>query len=67
MTLKEQIVEKVQNLSENQLSEVNDFLAKFEENSELNALAKLRNIRISAAPDFSATAEIYPTVKRDAK
>ena len=61
MNLREQIVDKVERLPENFLPEVENFLEQLADESELNALAKLRRIRISAAPDFSTTAEIYST------
>ena len=67
MEIREQILEKIQKLPENLLPEVSDFLEKIEQNSETNALAKLRKIRISAATDFSTKAELYPTVENNGK
>lgn len=66
MTLREQIVEKIKNMPEQGLDE----LLKVVEDIELkkakpNAMAQLRQIKISAAPDLSTNAEIYPIVKRD--
>jgi hypothetical protein len=65
MQIREQILEKIQQLPEELLPEVSNFLEKVEQNSEMNAFAKLREIKISAAPDFSTKAEVYPSVEKD--
>lgn len=66
MTLREQIVEKVRNMPEQSLGELLKMVEDLEQKKpNLSVMEQLRQIKISAAPDFSTTAEIYPTVKRD--
>ena len=68
MTLREQIIEKVQKLPEQDLDKLLQIIEGFaEETSKPSLMEQLRKIKISASPDFSTTAEIYPTVKRDEK
>ena len=68
MTIKEQIIEEIEKVPEQNLEELYKLVKEFEEkNSEPTLMEQLRKIRISAAPDFSVTATIYPTVKRDAE
>jgi hypothetical protein len=65
MQTREKILERIQRLPEDLLPEVDSFLEKVEQHSEMNAFAKLREIKISAAPDFSTKAEIYRSVEKD--
>ena len=58
MTMREEIVAKVQNLPENVLPEIYETIKKFE-GEESNALEKLSKIRISATPDLSVQANLY--------
>ena len=60
MTIKEQIIKKIERIPEQNLDEFYELVKEFEEDLETNALAKIRNIRISAAQDFSVNATLYP-------
>ena len=60
MTIKEKIIEEIEKIPEQNLDELYNLVKEFEEDLETNALAKIRNIRISAAPDFSVKATLYP-------
>lgn len=65
MNLREEIVEKVKKMPEQSLNELLKAVEELEQRkSNLTVMEQLRQIKISAAPDFSNTAEIYPTVKR---
>lgn len=63
MTIKEQIIEEIEKVPEQNLEELYKLVKEFEEDLETNALAKLRKIRISATPDFSVKATLYPYPK----
>ncbi|MEP6924211.1 MAG: hypothetical protein ABI954_07085 [Pyrinomonadaceae bacterium] len=66
MTLREQLVEKVKNMPEQSLEELLKVVEDLEQRkSKPSAMEQLRQIKISAATDFSTTVEIYPTVKRN--
>ena len=58
MTIKEQIIQKIEKVPEQNLPQLYDVIKNFEEDLETKALAKLRKIRISAAPDFSVKATL---------
>lgn len=59
MTVKEQIIKKIEKIDENRLSNLYKIVEEFESKTETNALAKLRKIKISASPDFSTRATLY--------
>lgn len=60
MTIREEIVAKVQNLPENVLPEVYEFVEKVEEKKkEPGVLKRLQKIRIQCPPDFSENFELY--------
>lgn len=60
MTIKEKLVAKIEKMPENKLPELYKIIEDFESDNETNALAKLRKIKISASPDLSTTATLYP-------
>jgi hypothetical protein len=60
MTIREEIVAKVQNLPENLLPEVFEFVAKVEEKEKKpGLLRRLQKIKIQAPPDFSRNIDLY--------
>lgn len=69
MITREEIVATINNLPEQCLDDLYRLIKEFEagqENgdaTEKNALARLRQIRISAAPDFSTRVNLYPPAK----
>ncbi len=66
MNIREEIVAKVQNLPENVLPEVFDFVKKFEENGDKPSLmARLRKIKIQGPPDFAENFDLYANGEKD--
>ena len=60
MNIREEIVAKVQNLSENLLSEVFEFVEKIEEKDKKpGLLRRLQKIKIQAPADFSRNIDLY--------
>lgn len=58
--MREEIVAKVQNLPENVLPEVYEFVEKIEEKEEKSSLMEqLRKIKIEAPPDFAENLDLY--------
>ncbi len=60
MTIREKLVEKVQNLPEESLSKVYEFVENIEETDETEGLLKrLRKIKIQGPKDFSRNIDSY--------
>ena len=60
MNIREEIVAKVQNLPENLLPQVYDFVEKIEEKDKKpGLLRRLQKIKIQAPPDFSRNIDLY--------
>lgn len=70
MVTREEIVAEIRKVPEKHLEElykvVKDFEEKSEESSGQNVMAALRQIKISASPDFSMKANLYDPEKGDA-
>jgi hypothetical protein len=72
MVTREEVVAAINNLPEHCLEDLYQLIKEFEAGQEhgdlagKNALARLRHIRISAAPDFSTTINLYPPGQKDA-
>jgi hypothetical protein len=71
MITREDVVAEIQRVPEKHLGELYRIIKSYEENgaeSEQteNIMAKLREIKISASPDFSMNAELYDSEKEDA-
>lgn len=73
MVTREEVLAAINNLPEHCLDDLYRVIKEFaaeQKNGDLagkNALARLRQIRISAAPDFSTTINLYPPSKKDAQ
>ena len=66
MTIRERIVEKVQNLPESALNDVYDLVEKIEEKENAPSLMeRLSKIRISAPPDFSENFDLYASGEKN--
>ncbi|HYV23956.1 MAG TPA: hypothetical protein VE969_01870 [Pyrinomonadaceae bacterium] len=66
MVTREEILFEVQKMPEQYLDELYQIIKGFEsrppaELSDQDVMAKLREIKISASPDFSTKAELYET------
>ncbi len=60
MTIREEIVAKVQNLPENVLPDVYEFVEKIEGKEEkLTLMERLRKIKIQGPPDFAENFDLY--------
>ncbi len=60
MTIREKLVEKVQNLPEESLSKVYEFVETVEKSEEKPSLMQqLRKIKIQAPKDFSRNIDLY--------
>lgn len=60
MTIREKILEKVQNLPENVLNDVYDIVEKIEEREKTPSLMeRLRKIKIDGPSDFSRNIDLY--------
>lgn len=60
MTIREEIVAKVQNLPENVLPDVYEFVEKITERKEKPSLMEqLRKIKIQGPPDFAENLDFY--------
>jgi hypothetical protein len=65
MTIREEIVAKVQNLPENLLPEVFEFVEKIEEKEKKpGLLRRLQKIKIQAPADFSRNIDLYMSGER---
>ena len=71
MISRQKIIEEIQNVPDELLDElyqvIRDFEVKKEENSEPSVMARLRQIRISASPDFSSKATLYDLEQNNAE
>lgn len=72
MITREEIVAEIQKIPEQHLEElfriIKDFEVKTEEkNTEESVMAKLRQIKISASPDFSVKANLYTIEEKNAE
>ncbi len=66
MNIREEIVAKVQNLPENLLSDVFEFVEKIEDKDKKPSLMQqLRKIKIQAPPDFSRNIDLYMNGEKD--
>lgn len=60
MTVREEIIAKVQNLPENVLPEIYEFVEKIVEKEEKPGLLKrLQKIKIEGPPDFAENFDLY--------
>ncbi len=70
MVTREEIVAEIRKVPEKYLEElykvVKDFEERSEESSNQNVMAALRQIKISASPEFSVKANLYDREKSDA-
>ena len=71
MITREDVVAEIQRVPEKHLGELYRIIKSYEENGEEsvhpeNIMAKLREIKISASPDFSITAKLHDLEKEDA-
>lgn len=70
MVTREEIVAEIRKVPEKHLEElykvVKDFEERSEESSGQNVMAALRQIKISASPDFSMKANLYDPETGDA-
>ena len=72
MATREDIVIEVQKMPEKYLDELYQIIKNFEartdgEGSDENVMAALRQIKISASPDFSTTADLYQMPDKHAR
>lgn len=72
MTSRERIIEEIEKMPDEYLDElyqvIRDFEVKKEEtDSQQSVMARLRQIRISASPDFSVKASLYSLEDKNAK
>jgi len=72
MVTREDVVVEVQKVPEKYLEELYRIIKDFEEKGEedepdQNVMAALREIRISASPDFSIKANLYDLEEKDAR
>ncbi len=72
MVTREDIVAELQKVPEKHLDEVYRIIKRYEETSEedemnQSVMAKLRQIKISASPDFSIKANLYDLEEQNAK
>jgi len=58
MTVREEIIQKVQELPESSLAEVHDFVEKVG-SKQLTLMERLRRIRIQGPPDFARNIDLY--------
>ena len=72
MVTREDIFAEIQRVPDDRLDEVYSLLKKYERNgeesgAEINVMAKLREIKISASPDLSIRANLHDLETRDAE
>ncbi len=70
MVTREDVVAEIKRVPEKHLDELYRIIKDYEENGEQSdpgesVMARLRQIRISAPPDFSTRANLYDTEKQD--
>lgn len=71
MVTREDVVAEIQRVPERHLDEIYRIIKDYGGNGEQpnageSVMAKLREIRISAAPDFSTSANLYDLERKDA-
>ena len=68
MITREDVVAEIQRVPERHLGELFRIIKSYEDNGDEgeNIMAKLREIKISASPDFSINANLYDLEKEDA-
>ena len=71
MITREDVIAEIQRVPEKHLGELYRIIKSYEENGDEsepteNIMAKLREIKISASPDFSTNANLYDLEKEDA-
>ena len=71
MVTREEIIAEIQNVPEKHLDELYRIIKNYQETSgepdaEQNVMAKLRQIKISASPDFSSKASLYNLEEQNA-
>ena len=71
MVTREEVLAEIQRLPEKHLDEIYRIIKNYEENGEQSdagesVMARLRQIRISASPDFSTNANLYGLEGKDA-
>lgn len=72
MVTREELVAEIQRVPEKHLGELYRIIKSYEDNGaesehHENVMAKLREIKISASPDFSINARLYDLDKKDAR
>ena len=72
MVTREEIVAEIQKVPEKHLDELYRIIKKYEgtsaeDDANQSVMAKLRQIKISAAPDFSIKANLYELEERNAE
>ena len=70
MVTREDVVAEIKRVPEKHLDELYRIIKNYEENGEQSdagesVMARLRQIRISASPDFSTRADLYDPEKLD--
>ena len=70
MVTREDVVAEIKRVPEKHLDELYRIIKNYEENGEQSdagesVMARLRQIRISASPDFSTRANLYDPEKQD--
>ena len=72
MVTREEVVAEIQKVPEKHLDELYRIIKKYEgtsaeDNASQSVMAKLRQIKISATPDFSIKANLYDLEERNAE
>ena len=72
MITREEVVAEIQRVPEEHLGELYRIIKSYEGNGDdsqsgENVMAKLREIKISASPDFSANAKLHDLDNKDAR
>lgn len=72
MVTREEIIAEIQKVPEKHLDELYRIIKKYEgttgeDDTNQNVMAKLRQIKISASPDFSIKANLYDLEERNAE
>ena len=72
MVTREEVLAEIQRVPEKYLGELYRIIKSYEENGgdtphQESVMAKLREIKISASPDFAVSAKLYDLDKKDAR
>ena len=72
MITREELVAEIQRVPDKHLGELYRIIKSYEENGgdsndDENVMAKLRNIKIVASPDFSINAKLHDLDRKDAR